>query len=211
MNERDAITRLRVGDIGGLEALVREHQVRAVRAAFAITQDRSLAEDVVATAFLKAYESIDQFDTRRPFGPWFLRIVVNDATKAAVAKSRHVSLDRREEGGGSLADLLVDSGPGPEELAERAEARTQFRAALAKLPPRQRESIVMRYYLGLRETEVAARQGTNVGTVKQHLFRARRRLSSLLAGLVRSDSRDAGAIDLKSPAPRSDHEKGDME
>lgn len=47
MDEREAVTRLKRGDICGLEALVREHHPRAIRTAFLITRDRALAEDIV--------------------------------------------------------------------------------------------------------------------------------------------------------------------
>jgi DNA-directed RNA polymerase specialized sigma24 family protein len=54
MDERRAVERLKTGDIGGLEALVRSHQTRAVRAAYLILRDRALAEDVVQAAFVRA-------------------------------------------------------------------------------------------------------------------------------------------------------------
>ena len=53
MDEREAIDRLKDGDIGGLEELVR-HQFRAIRAAYLVTGSRDLAEDVVQSAFLRA-------------------------------------------------------------------------------------------------------------------------------------------------------------
>jgi len=68
MEEQEAIARLKRGDISGLEALVRKYQVQAVRAAYLITHDRGLAEDIVQAAFLRAYERIGQFDAGRPFG-----------------------------------------------------------------------------------------------------------------------------------------------
>jgi RNA polymerase sigma-70 factor, ECF subfamily len=82
MEERSAIERLKRGDIGGLEMLVRMHHTRAVRAADLIVRDRALAEDVVQSAFVRTYERIGQFELDRPFGPWFMRVVVNDAVKA---------------------------------------------------------------------------------------------------------------------------------
>ena len=83
MEEREAIERLKRGDIGGLEALVKRHQVEAIRAAYLIVRDRALAEDIVQGAFLRAYERIGRFDADRPFGPWFMKVVANDALKAA--------------------------------------------------------------------------------------------------------------------------------
>src|SRR5438046_5099592 len=90
MTEREAIDKLRRGDISGLETLVRQHYVQAVRVAYLITQDTALAEDIVQSAFLRVYERIDQFDVGRPFAPWFLRSVVNDALMAERWK-RHYS------------------------------------------------------------------------------------------------------------------------
>ena len=69
MEEAEAIARLKQGDVGGLEALVRGHQVQAVRTAYLITRDRALAEDVVQAAFVRAYERVGQFDSERPFDP----------------------------------------------------------------------------------------------------------------------------------------------
>jgi RNA polymerase sigma-70 factor (ECF subfamily) len=68
MEDQIAISRLKQGDLSGLEGLVRRYQARAVHAAYVIVQDRPLAEDVVQTAFVKAAERIQQFDERsRPF------------------------------------------------------------------------------------------------------------------------------------------------
>ena len=94
MDEAEAIVRLKQGDIGGLEALVQRYQLPALRAAYLITHDRSLAEDVAQAAFLRAYERIDQFDVERPFGPWFLRSVVNDEVKVARRRGRAVASPR---------------------------------------------------------------------------------------------------------------------
>src|ERR1700694_1420163 len=103
MEEREAIKRLQRGEIGGLEFLVRQEQVRAVRAAYLITPDAPLAQDVVQSAFVKAYERISQFDLERPFGPWFLTSVLHDAVKAARQRDRHLSID-------GLADDPASSG-----------------------------------------------------------------------------------------------------
>lgn len=184
MEEHEAIVRLKRGDISGLEALVRQYQVQAVRAAYLITRDRALAEDIVQAAFLRAYERIGQFDAGRPFGPWFLRGVVNDAVKAATRRQRQVSLEASSEGEAtSLADLLADPSPGPADLAEAAETRQAVWAALGKLPPAQRAAIVLRYYLGLSEAEMADELACPPGTVKWRLHAARKRLRTLLRPL----------------------------
>ena len=191
MDERRAIGRLKGGDPGGLEDLVRAHQVRAVRAAYLICRDRSLAEDVVQSAFVKVYEKIEGFDERRSFGPWFTRIVVNDAIKAASRRERTTRYE-----GASPDALLEDPGMGPSELLEEAEERHRVWRALAKLPPAQRAAIVQRYYLGMSEAEMAGDDGSPPGTIKWRLHAARRRLSKLLRPRLRREpvqalSRDA--------------------
>ena len=93
MDEQQAITCLKRGDVSGLEILVQQYQVKAVRSAYLITQDRHLAEDIVQSAFLRIYNRIEQFDTSRPFAPWFFRIIANDAVKAVTRGQRQVSLD----------------------------------------------------------------------------------------------------------------------
>lgn len=184
MEEQEAIARLKRGDIGGLEALVRQYQVRAVRTAYLIIRDRALAEDIVQAAFLRAYERIGQFDAGRPFGPWFLRSVVNDAVKAAGRRERLVSLEASAEGAEtSLADLLADPGSGPADLVEAGETRQAVWAALGKLPPAQRAAIIQRYYLGLSDAEMAAELACPQGTVKWRLHAARKRLRTLLRPL----------------------------
>ena len=183
MNEKEAVDRLKNGDINGLETLVRKYQVRALRAAYVITNETAMAEDIVANAFLKAYDRIHQFDPSRQFGPWFLRIVVNDAVTTVNRRKRLVSIDEPQRGAtDGAADWIVSGQLGPEGEAEHAERRDAVGEAVGRLAPNQRAAIVMRYYLGLSESEIAEQIGRTQGTVKQHLHRGRKRLQTLLAG-----------------------------
>ena len=95
MDEQQALRRLKQGDLQSLETLVEIYQVRAVHAATLIVGDRGQAEDIVQDAFIRAWERIDQYDPRRPFGPWFLRSVVNDAIKTVTRQNRWVPLEGR--------------------------------------------------------------------------------------------------------------------
>lgn len=178
--EREAIRRLQRGDISGLTTLVRRYQVQAVRAAYLITQDRQLAEDVVQAAFLRAYQHIEQFDPERPFAPWFYRSVVNAAVQTARRSQRQISLDEGEEV--ILADLLPDPSPGLDETAEAEEIQQTVRQALRQLSPEQRAAVVMRYYLDLSEAEMAAEMQVPPGTIKWRLHNARKQLRLLLRG-----------------------------
>jgi RNA polymerase sigma-70 factor (ECF subfamily) len=187
--EKQAIERMKRGDINGLEILVRKYCVQATRAAYLITRDRFTAEDIVQSAFIRVYERVHQFNSDRPFGPYFLRIVVNDATKVVSRRGRAISLDEVDKNGVSLADLLPDINPGPQDLAEQAELQQEVWKALGRLSPSQRRVIVLHYYLGFKDVEISERLSITLGTVKRRLHEARGRLRMLLGGKVGSNER----------------------
>ncbi len=94
MDDLQAIQRLKNGDIGGLELLVRRYQSKAVRTAFLVVHDESLAEDVVQDTFIRIYRRIHHFDVSHPFEPYLLRCVVNAALNVAQkADRRHLSVE----------------------------------------------------------------------------------------------------------------------
>ncbi len=185
--------------------LVRRHQVRAVRTAYLIVRERMLAEDVVQGAFVKAYEGIARFDETRPFGPWFTRVVVNDAVKAASRRERTVSYSGEGE---DLVARLADSGSGPEDLAEEEETRRKVWEALAGLPPAQRAVVVQRYYLGMSEREMAEEGASPPGTIKWRLHAAKKSLAKLLRPQFRAKSAQAPPEGLTPVAVSSDVAKG---
>jgi RNA polymerase sigma-70 factor, ECF subfamily len=177
MDELQAIARLQQGDLNGLEFLVQHYQVQAVHSAYLILGERPLAEDVAQTAFLKVARKIDQFDARYPFRAWFLRIVINDALKAAKRQQRNRSLD---ESPAAAQAWLTDPAKLPEELLETDEIRAAVWQALALLTPEQRAVIVQRHFLEMSEAEMAAEHQRPASTVKWWLHTARGRLRTLL-------------------------------
>ena len=151
-------------------------------------RDSFLAEDIVQSAFLRAYEQIDQFDAARPFGPWFMRIVVND-TLMALRRQRSISLGRAsfEDGSPLGFDLSQEMDPGVESRLEEAETREEMRAALDRLRPEERAVVVMRYYLDLSDREISSRLNCAPGTVRWRLHNTR--------AVARPAARDAALQD----------------
>ena len=178
VDEKQAIQRLKNGDISGLEFLVARHQVKAVRTAYLITRDLGLAEDIVQDAFLQAYRAIRGFDSTRSFEPWFLRSVVNASVKMMQKSARQVQVgDDADE---SLFAELAARVESVEEQVESTEVQNQIWDAMQKLSPRQRAVIVQRYFLEMSEKEMAEEAGSAVGTVKWMLNAARERLRGLI-------------------------------
>lgn len=179
MDEKQAIQRLKLGDIRGLEYLVNCNQLQAVRVAYLITRDPGLAEDIVQEAFIHVFHSIRTFDETRPFEPWFLRSVVNASVKMMQRSMWQIQVG--DEADESLYVELAAKVESVEEQVASIEIQNQIWEAMQKLSPRQRAVIVQRYYLEMSEKEMALESGTAMGTVKWLLHAARERLRSLLA------------------------------
>jgi RNA polymerase sigma-70 factor (ECF subfamily) len=191
MEEGQAITLLKEGDLAGLEELVRRHQVDVVHTAYLIVGGRSMAEDIAQASFLKGAERIHQFKDGRPFRPWILRIVTNDAIKVSLKARKHLSLDAAQELDESLT-WLRDTTPGPEELAATAENRQMIWEALQQLTPKQRAAIVMRYFLEMKDREIAQELDRPLSSIKWSIHAAKERLRSLL-GLQNASANKASS------------------
>ena len=142
--------------------------------ALRILRDPALAQDAVQDAFLAAWRTAPAFDPARGnASTWLLTLV----------HRRAVDLVRREER--RRADVLDESVPvaSGDSVDEAAEVRTERRAvqaALARLPPDQREALELAYYGGLSQSQLAERLGLPLGTVKSRMFTALATLRDLL-------------------------------
>jgi RNA polymerase sigma-70 factor (ECF subfamily) len=180
MDDRSVISRIKQGDMNGLEFLVNRYQVRAVHAAYLILYDRALAEDIAQTAFVRVAERINQFDEERAFAPWFFRIVVNEALKLARKQKRAVSLQELDEPAAQIAEWLIDPDFRPEQLLEQKEIRENILHVIQSLPPEQRAVIVMRYFLDMSDADMSRKMDRPLSTIKWWLREARKRLRNLI-------------------------------
>ena len=171
--EADLVARTLAGDRAAFGVLVERYAPQARRVARAVLGDPDEADDAAQDGFLSALVKLGQYDSRRPFGPWLMRIVANAATDRR--RRRQV---RRVE---SLDPGLVGGGPRPDTEAVRSELGERLRVALAELPPRRRTAVVLFDVEGYSHGEIAEMLGIPEGTVRSEVFHARRRLRALLA------------------------------
>lgn len=155
-------------------------QRKASRIAFHYLRDFEDADEVVQDAFVRAFRHIDRFDDRWPFEVWFSRILVNaclDRMKARSRRARWMSplLDAADRG-----KEPVGSERSPEALVLSAETGRAVRAAIDRLPDRQRLVVLLSHLGGRSMREIAEITGLAESTVRVHLFRAVRRLRSVL-------------------------------
>ncbi|MCS6962688.1 sigma-70 family RNA polymerase sigma factor [Thermoflexus sp.] len=187
LDEPQAIRRWREGDPEGLATLVHRYELRALRVAYPILQDRMDAEDAAQNAFLRAWQHRHRFDPERPFWPWFLRLVIRESQRiAGQRRSRPALAPGSEKDLWAVETQWKDHDPLPEEIAEQNESREALWRALRGLSPAQRTAVVLRYYEDLSEREIAEAMGCSVGAVKHYLYEARQRLRLALKSIEAS-------------------------
>jgi RNA polymerase sigma-70 factor (ECF subfamily) len=177
--------------------LVARHQRRASRIAFHYLRDAAEADEAVQDAFVKAYSHLSSFREELPFEVWFTRILINgclDRIKARTRRERWlVPMPESTYGQREFAERVAASGASPEDQLLGRERRQKLAAALVRLPERQRSVFMLSHYQGFTSREVSAMTGLNESTVRVHLFRAIRRLRTLLA----EDAASAGVAGEK--------------
>jgi RNA polymerase sigma-70 factor, ECF subfamily len=172
--------------------LVARHQRRANRIAYHYLRDTADADEAVQDAFVKAFSHLSTFREELPFDVWFTRILINgclDRIKARTRRERWLVPMGRVMGGGAespaaerdITERVPSGAASPEDALLSRERRQQIAAALARLPERQRAVFVLSHIEGCTSREVGALTGLNESTVRVHLFRAIRKLRSLLA------------------------------
>ena len=151
-----------------VDDLYRRHGGEVYRYAYAVLGNHADAEDVTQTTFLNAYRSLEQGVRPRKPSNWLLTIASNaikQRFRQEQARPRQVELDDRIAG--SEAD---DAGPSIGELL----------TALSKIPPQQRQAIVLREFEGRNYAEIAEILGVTTSALETLLFRARRSLAEEL-------------------------------
>ena len=159
-------------DPRALEQMVARHGGWAAHFAERLTGNPATAEEVVQDAFLRLWHNAERWEGRSRFSTWFYRVLHNLAIDRL--RSRRASHEELDED-------LPDPEPGPELSLQRERRDARVRAALDRLPERQRAALVLSHYEGLSQAEAAAVLGVNEGALESLLSRARARLRELLA------------------------------
>lgn len=172
MHSSELLARIQRRDHRALETLYRRTGPYALAVAKRIVGRMNEAEDVVQEAFVEVWRRADQYDQRRGSGEaWVLGIVRN----RAIDRLRHRAVVLR---------AVQDEGappPTPLEDATAIEERRAVVAALAEIPRDQRAAIELAYYDGLSHSEIAAKIGEPLGTVKTRIRTAMEKLTKLLS------------------------------
>jgi len=164
-----------------LEELTDEFRLRyeaCLRLAVRMVRDRSLAEEVVQEAFLAAWQhGPSRFDPARgPLESWLLVLTRHKAVDA-VRHAEHVRRVRQREEAEPRRATATEL---PEDVLLRLHAAAQVHRGLRELPAAQRRVLLLTYWAGLSQAQIAQRDGTPLGTVKTRTAAGLVRLRNLL-------------------------------
>src|SRR4030095_8745188 len=162
--------------------LVASQQRRAVRIAYHYLRDPDDADEAVQDAFVKVFTHITSYREELPFEVWFTRILVNGCLDLRKARARRLRwalpLAPASE---APASEPVAMHPSAEDRLVSSERTREIAAAVDQLPDRQRTVFTL-CHLGEQTTaEVSQALGLSEATVRVHLFRAGRKLRTLLS------------------------------
>jgi RNA polymerase sigma factor (sigma-70 family) len=163
--DRAVLLRIADGELAALEDLYDRYKTMAYSIAYRITNDATLAEDVVQDAFLGAWRNAGRYmEGRGSVKTWLLSIVHHRAIDAI--RRRRPTTDLPEVEAALPAALTL-----PDVWAEVSASldATAVRAALGALSDVQREALELAYFGGLTQGEIAERTGAPLGTVKSRM------------------------------------------
>lgn len=177
-SDRQLIDQAKAGEPAARDALARRHRQAAYLLALQMLGNRDDAMDVAQDAMLRFFSTLASFDARRRVQPWLFTIVRNQVRDLWRRRRRRPADSAVESD--ALVEQLAAPQPSPEADLRRRELRERVWRALATLPARQREIIVLRDFHDLSYRDLAQVLAIPVGTVMSRLHGARRRLRAQL-------------------------------
>ncbi|MFB3825668.1 MAG: RNA polymerase sigma factor [Bryobacteraceae bacterium] len=182
----ELIEGLREGSERAYEALLCRFQQPVYNLALRLLNDPDDAADAVQEVFLKVFRNVDHFRGQSSLKTWIYRITVNEAHNQRRWFFRHrrneVGLEGESEDSRSPMEIIADGGRSPFDHVLDQEKRRLIEAALGRINPAFRESVVLRDVADLSYEEIADVLQVSLGTVKSRILRGREALRQELEG-----------------------------
>jgi RNA polymerase sigma-70 factor (ECF subfamily) len=159
-NDEELMSALRSGNQSAMGLLYDRYSGVVYSVALRVLRDTGAAEDVLQDIFMQLWRNPGVFDSKRGnLGPWL----------AVIARNRAIDVVRKRRPETDIADVVVSVHPDMARDAERNRAMEKARGALGSMPAAQRGALEMAYFEGLSHSEIAARTGDALGTVKTRI------------------------------------------
>lgn len=175
LDERELVAACLAGRRDAFDVIVERHRHTVYQLCYRFVGNHEDASDLAQDVFLRAYRGLHRFRAQSSLGTWLYRIGVNAClNRVSVKRPLTEPIDARPH-----VDEHADD-PATELL--RSERARQVRSAIAKLPRKQRATVILRVYHELSHEEIAGVLGSSVGAVKANFFHALGNLRNLLKG-----------------------------
>jgi RNA polymerase sigma-70 factor (ECF subfamily) len=174
------------GEERAFRELVDRYRARIYTFVLRIVKDREEAGDIAQEAFIKVYSSLRSYDPSRNFSSWLFKIAQNIAIDyLRKRRPEEISLDATFETGSGEVSLQIPSRElEPDRGIESMEIHEAIEIAVADLGAIPRSAVLLRHVEGKSYEEIAEILGIPLGTVKTHIFRARRLLRAKLKDIL---------------------------
>ena len=154
------VSAIRSGDQGAMAALYDRYSPIVYSVALRVLGDTGAAEDVVQDIFMQLWRNPASFDSSRgSLGAWL----------AVISRNRAIDGLRRRRPESEVEDVFVSVTPDLAAEADRARAAERVRGLLGGMPVAQRAALEMAYFEGMTHTEIAAKTGEPLGTIKTRI------------------------------------------
>jgi RNA polymerase sigma-70 factor (ECF subfamily) len=173
-DEQSLIERCRSGDDSAFGELVEQYKDLVYGMIYRLAADRSLVDDLAQDVFLRIHRGLPYFRGDARLSTWIYRIVQNVCFESRGRRLPTVPLESGVDG-----RPRFEPG-GPDGAYSDLELRDRLEKAIAQLPDHYRFLIAAHYLKGVQYEALAESLGIPLGTVKTHLFRAKRRLREIL-------------------------------
>jgi RNA polymerase sigma-70 factor (ECF subfamily) len=180
LDDRTLVARVTEGDSGALETLYGRYGRACYGLARRVLTDEQLAQDVVQEVFLTVWRDAHRFDASRGgFSSWLLSMTHHKAVDAVRREENH----RKRRTPAELLEDRPDPGPQVDDEVWSTLRRERVRAAMHSLPELQKQALVLAYFGGYTQREIAGITDTPLGTVKTRMLVGMRRLKAGLDGI----------------------------
>jgi RNA polymerase sigma-70 factor (ECF subfamily) len=154
------VTAIRSGDESAMATLYDRYSSLVYSVALRVLGDTGVAEDVLQEVFMQLWRNPGLFDSSRGnLAPWL----------AVITRNRSIDSLRKRRPETDIDDVIVSVEPDMAGDAERGRAMEKVRGALGLMPLPQRNALEMAYFEGLTHTEIAAKTGEPLGTIKTRI------------------------------------------
>ncbi len=172
--DRALLTRIREGEISAFTLLYDKYKRRLHAYCYRMIPNRSTAEEIVQTTFIKAYTSLKTLDNSDVFYCWLFSIARNEIYTFLRYKHANAPTCSIEDSD------IVSCGETPIEILVREEERELLQGSINTMSLEYREVMILRHYEKLSYAEIAAITGDTVSSVESRLFKARKALAKKL-------------------------------